>query len=278
MDISTHWKPKQMWEEIATHFLCTRYPPPLLSNTLELQRSHCWQTKSSPPFLYVKKRALNYPIDQIMSNVAQNIVNFNLRDISVSIFPGHLTLRKLITNVRLVVVVGVDACVAFLVVCKAGLSSGDDPSEQLPRHQSVPLRTTILELGPRDSAPRLEPRVECWLLLLDNKQDGHYWTTWTCLATCTWATNPIPAGHAARQQLQCAFANPVSWSRKIGRAFSNTKLSLLDSPITCGNDIVEKVLLIECSRLRDCRTARCWHQEPCFTSSRNELIANLTLF
>ena len=132
-----------------------------LSNTLELQRSHCWQTKSSPPFLYVKKRALNYPIDQIMSNVAQNIVNFNLLDISVSIFPGHLTLPKLITNVRLVVVVGVDACVAFLVVCKAGLSSGDDPSEQLPRHQSVPLRTTILELGPRDSAPRLEPRVEC---------------------------------------------------------------------------------------------------------------------
>ena len=211
-----------------------------------------------------------------MSKLAQNIVNFNLLDISVSIFPGHLTLPKLITNVRLVVVVGVDACVAFLVVCKAGLSSGDDPSEQLPRHQSVPLRTTILELGPRDSAPRLEPRVECWLL--DNKQNGHYWTTWTCLATCTWATNPIPAGHAARQQLRCAFANPVSWSRKIGRAFSNTKLSLLDSPITCGNDIVEKVLLIECSRLRDCRTARSWHQEPCFTSSRNELIANLTLF
>ena len=30
---------------------------------------------------------------------------------------------------------------------KAGLSSGDDPSEQLPRHQSVTLRTTILELG-----------------------------------------------------------------------------------------------------------------------------------
>ena len=95
-----------------------RYPLPPLLKALEFQRSHCWQTKSLTPFVYVEKRALNCPIDQIMSNVAQNIVNFNLPDISVSIFPGHLTLPKLITNVRLVVVVGVDACVAFLVVCK----------------------------------------------------------------------------------------------------------------------------------------------------------------
>ena len=148
MDISTTLEAqanvKRNCGTFCVHSLSS-HPP--FSNTLELQRSHCWQTKSLTPFLYVKKKALNCPIDQIMSNVAQNIVNFNLPDISVSIFPGHLILQKLITDVRLVVVVGVDACVAFLVVCKAGLSSGDDPSEQLPRHQSVTLRTTILELG-----------------------------------------------------------------------------------------------------------------------------------
>ena len=163
MDISTTLEAqanvKRNCGTFCVHSLSS-HPP--FSNTLELQRSHCWQTKSLTPFLYVKKKALNCPIDQIMSNVAQNIVNFNLPDISVSIFPGHLTLPKLITNVRLVVVVGVDACVAFLVVCKG--------RSQLRRRSirataAPPIsHTPDNNIGARacgDSAPRLEPRVEC---------------------------------------------------------------------------------------------------------------------